>query len=248
MIESRVRLFCFPFSGGSAISYRELGAAIGTIDVTTLELPGRGRRFSEPPLYTVEGMVDDLLEQIGPVLRDPYALFGHSMGAILAYLVAKRLIARGLPQPLALFASGCRAPAAICSEGWHLLPRPAFRAVLADLGGCPPAILVDPELMALYEPVLRADFRAIADYRYASTLPFEFPITVLLGDGDNVSDDEAGQWQRETTHPLVLRKFVGNHFFIFRHWPNIRQLISNAVAKRLAAHLPGVVHDPGETA
>lgn len=230
------RLLCFPFSGGSAISYRGLGAAFDGVEVSTFELPGRGRRFSEAPLDAFGPMVDDLWPRVVPALRAPYALYGHSMGALLAYLIARRVARHGLPGPTRLFVSGSRAPAAVRSDGWHLLPRAEFHRVLADLGGCPPQILAEPELMALYEPVLRADFRAIAGYRHEPmAAPFAFPITALIGTGDTVTDDEAARWQRETTQPLRVERFAGDHFFIFRHWTEIRRLFAGQLAEGLPA-------------
>ncbi|MDM0053047.1 thioesterase II family protein [Variovorax sp. J22R115] len=236
-----MRLLCFPFSGGSATSYRGLGTCFDSIEVSTFELPGRGRRFSEPALERCEPMVEDLLQQIRPRIRAPYALFGHSMGALLAYLIAKRVIAEGLPCPAHLFVSGSRAPAVIFSERWHLLPRQEFHRVLAELGGCPPAILSDPELMALYEPVLRADFGAMASYRHEPSAPFEFPITAVIGQEDRVSHDQARAWQQETVQPLRLERFAGGHFFIFRHWQQIQRLIS----ARLSCAREGDPSGPG---
>lgn len=221
-----MRLLCFPFSGGSAMSYRGLGTSFGRVEVSTFELPGRGRRFSEALLHRFEPMVDDLFAQVRSELREPYAMYGHSMGAILAYLLARRLVDARLPQPVRLFVSGSRAPSMIRSEGWHLLSGQAFQSVLAKLGGCPPALLADAELMALYEPVLRADFEAMANYRYLAHATFRFPITALIGEDDSVSDAEATQWQRETSRPLQLERLSGDHFFIFRHWTHIQRLFS----------------------
>jgi surfactin synthase thioesterase subunit len=98
--------------------------------------------------------------------------------------------------------------------------------MLADLGGCPPGILEDPEIFALYEPVLRSDFQAIANYRYTEAPPLDCPITVLTGAEDNISEDEARQWQCVTTWPLRLKTFPGGHFFILRHWHEIQRLLS----------------------
>ncbi len=220
------RLICFPFSGGGATSYRGLGSSFDDIVVSTVELPGRGRRIAEPLLDACDPIVDDLLRQVRPLLHEPYALFGHSMGALLAYLVAQRVRREGLPLPLSLVVSGGQAPSRIASRGWHLLPRSEFRGVLSELGGCPPAILAEPELMDLYEPVLRADFTAMATYRHVPAPPFDFPITSLIGTEDHVSEEEAGDWQRETTQPLQLRCLPGDHFFILRHWAEIRRVVS----------------------
>lgn len=219
-------LLCIPFSGGNATSYRGLGPGFDGLTVSAFELPGHGRRMAEPLLDDCAPMVDDLLRQVRPLLHKPYLLFGHSMGALLAYLLAQRVRLEGLPTPRALIVSGGQAPARVTSRGWHLLPRPEFLRVLSELGGCPPAILAEPELMDLYEPVLRADFAAMANYRHAPHEPFDFPVTALVGTQDHVSEEEVRDWQQVTTQRLRLHRFPGDHFFIFRHWPQIRQIVS----------------------
>jgi surfactin synthase thioesterase subunit len=173
-------LFCFPFAGGGTLSYRGLEATIGSVSVSTFELPGRGRRFGEPLLVNIELMVEDLFCQIQSQLQAPYAFYGHSMGGLLAYLLARRLTDKALPPPQMLFVSGCKGPVAISLERRHLLAQREFRAMLKKLGGCPDEILADAELMDLYEPVLRADFAAIASYRYEETPPFDLPIIVMI--------------------------------------------------------------------
>ncbi|WP_157264419.1 thioesterase II family protein [Azohydromonas aeria] len=235
------RLLCIPFSGGSALSYRGLGAAFDSIEVLTFELPGRGRRFHEPLLNDCHAMAAELLRQMRPHLHGPCVLFGHSLGSLLAYLVARLARSQGLPAPRALVVSGGRAPTRVIDRGWHRLPRPELHRVLRDLGGCPPAILAEPELMDLYEPVIRADFAALAHYRHEVAAPFDFPVTVLVGADDEVSEDDARAWQQETTLPLQLHRFPGNHFFIEQHWAPIRQLISAHVH---AAGRPALERDP----
>lgn len=219
------RLLCIPFSGGSALSYRELGPSFDSVTVSTFELPGRGRRFAEPLLRDCDAMARDLLRQMRAHLHEPYVLYGHSLGSLLAYLVARLARQQGLPAPRALVVSGGRAPTRTVNRGWHLLAQDEFQGVLRRLGGCPPAVLAEPELMALYEPILRADFAALAGYRHQVAEPFDFPITVLIGRDDEVCDDDARAWQRETLLPLELHCFAGDHFFISRHWPDIRQMV-----------------------
>lgn len=208
------------------MSYRGLGPGFNGTKVSAFELPGHGRRINEPLLHDCAPMVEDLLRQVRPLLGEPYLLFGHSMGALLAYLLAQRVRLEGLPAPRALIVSGGQAPSRVTNRGWHLLPRPEFLRVLSELGGCPPAILAEPELMDLYEPVLRADFAAMANYRHAPHEPFGFPVTALVGTEDHVSEAEARDWQQVTTHPLQLHRFPGDHFFILQHWPQIQQIVS----------------------
>jgi surfactin synthase thioesterase subunit len=221
-----INLFCFPFAGGGAISYRGLGNRFDGVSVSTLELPGRGTRFSEPLLYELDHIVDDLCERIRCRLDNSYAFFGHSMGATVAYALTKRIIEEGLPQPRILFLSGSRGPSVSRNEQRHLLPRPEFFEMLMKLGGCPEEILNERELMELYEPVLRADFAVIDNYRHRQTPPLNMPIIVFNGVDDSVSADEAREWQRESTQLIRYFEFPGDHFFIFRHWESMRRIFS----------------------
>lgn len=226
------KLFCFPFAGGDTLSYRGLGSTIGAAPVATFELPGRGRRIREPLLTDLEHMVDDLLSRIQPDLHGRFGFYGHSMGGLLAYLLTKRLLREMRPLPDVLFVSGCKGPAATRSEQRHLLPRHAFRDMLRGLGGFPPEILADAQFMDFYEPVLRADFSALAGYRYEQTAPLQIPIVALAGSDDSIDEDDVRQWQRETSRPLDLVSLRGEHFFIFQHWPEIRQLFAGYLDDR----------------
>lgn len=239
------RLICVPFSGGSAESYRSLGKSIDSILVSTVELPGRGRRFPEPLLDDCHAMAADLLRQMRPHLFEPYVLYGHSLGSLLVYLVARLARAQGLPQPRAMIVSGGRAPSHVVDRGCHRLPKPELLDVLRDLGGCPPAVLAEPELMDLYEPIMRADFAGLASYRHRPEAPFEFPITVLIGTEDEVSEEAARAWQSETEQPLQLHRFPGDHFFIFRYWPEIRQMVRAHMHGVDQAHARPAVATPG---
>ena len=132
-----MNLFCFPFAGGNVCSYRGLGQSLGRVVVTTFELPGRGRRFREPSLHDLDAMVEDLYRQVRPGLRKPYAFYGHSLGASLAYLLTRRTITEGDLPPRYLFVSGQKGPAVRIDETRHLLPKEAFRDMLIKLGGSP---------------------------------------------------------------------------------------------------------------
>ena len=219
-----INLLCFPFAGGQSYSYRGLGDSFDFVTVSTFDLPGHGKRLSEPLLDDINYIIDDMFNQIQNRLRQPYAFFGHSMGGCLAYLMARRVIREGSAPPVFLFISGRKGPAVVEEGRRHLLPKPQFFKMLEDLGGCPPMILADPELMDLYEPILRADFAALASYRHQEAAPLDIPFLVMIGTDDEIAEDEVMQWQRETTRPLRIVRFPGDHFFIFQHWREIRRL------------------------
>lgn len=220
-----MKLLCFPHAGGNSASYRGLGDAIDFIRIQSFDLPGRGRRIREKPLDDMASLVDDLFDQIRASLNEPYAFFGHSMGASLAYLLARKVAAANLPLPSYLFVSGRCAPSEHKEERRHLLPKAEFLAMLRELGGCPSELLADGELQDLFEPILRADFRAISTFRYPGAHKLDVPILVMIGDQDNVSLGAARKWQLETSRTIRIKRFAGNHFFIMEHMGEIRQLI-----------------------
>jgi surfactin synthase thioesterase subunit len=225
-----LRLFCFPFAGGSSYSYRGLAWGCDSIKVTGLELPGHGRRRREKLLTDIDLMVEDLYRQMRSLLDVPSALFGHSMGADLAHLLARRMAREGHPPPRFLFVSGRKAPVVFKRETRHLMPRREFLKALEELEGCPLEALADPELMELLEPVLRADFSAIASYRYEEATPIEVPIMVMTGVDDDVTDEDALEWRRETSCECRHVRFPGGHFFIDQNWSEIRQLMAECLA------------------
>jgi len=226
-------LFCLPFAGGSAYSYRDLERHAEGVRFVTLELPGRGRRFSAPLLTTLPDMVDELFGQIRGHLGGPYGLYGHSLGACLAYLLVKRITGERCPLPQRLFVSGREAPSiSPQAEGRHLLPRDRFIEALRCFEGTVPEVLENREMMDLFEPVLRADFQALDGYVHERSAPFTVPITVLRGSEEKVSRDEALAWQKETTVAIEYREFTGGHFFIFRHAEAISRLLAQGLAGR----------------
>ena len=230
-------LYCFPFAGGNAWSYRSLQAKLSPrVAVEGLELPGRGRRSAEPLCPSLERLADDLFEQLRPrVALAPFAFYGHSMGALLALLTARRLRAHGLPQPIALIVSGSDAPAAMKPRRRHLLPPAAFVAMLDELGGCPPQVLADRELLAFFEPILRADFQAVETWDRRREPPLDAPIVALIGADDETSAEGAGAWAGETTAGCETREYPGGHFFILDQWPAIAQVIEAQLARPASA-------------
>lgn len=228
-----IRLFCLPFAGGSAYAYNPFREHLPErIELVPIELPGHGRRMREPLLSTLPEMIEEVLGQLRRHgLDTPYAIYAHSMGGLLSYLLARRILADGLPAPRRLIISGCSAPPLIPKESKKShLPKPRFVEMLEELGGCPPEILANAELLDLFEPVLRADFKAVESYVYQALPPLDLPFTLLYGD----RDAEAGRatispWQNETTRPIALHEFSGDHFFIFEHLPEIGRIIAEAL-------------------
>jgi medium-chain acyl-[acyl-carrier-protein] hydrolase len=230
-----VRLFCFPYAGGGSMIYRAwLRDLPPSIDAIPARLPGREARLNEVPLKRIEPLADALCEAMRPLLDRPFALFGHSMGAKLAFEVARRLSAAGF-EPLHLFVSGARGPQAPGTDASvYNLPEPEFIEKLRELNGTPNEVLEHPELIRLLIPLLRADFESVHTYRYQAGLMLGCPITAYGGLKDrDVSSEHLSAWRKETAASFVQRMLPGDHFFINTE----RQLLIQSVSQELQRQL-----------
>jgi surfactin synthase thioesterase subunit len=222
-----MKLFCIPFAGGSSYSYKGLSDELhSSVEAVMLELPGRGRRFPEPLLTDAHAIADDLYKQVTAQLHEPYAFYGHSLGSLLAFLLTRRIMNDGHRKPLYLFLSGCEAPSVLPREIRHLLPKREFKEVVRSFGGCPPDVLNNEELMEIFEPILRADFKAYETYIHEAGTKLDVPIVAMIGDEEDLAMEEVKKWQAETSSRMSLYLFPGDHFFIYRHWDRIGRLIS----------------------
>jgi surfactin synthase thioesterase subunit len=217
-----MRLFCLPYAGGSALRvYHEWPALFPDgdgIDVRPLELPGRGSRMAESPCTSVDALVDDLVPTVLSALDSgPYALFGHSLGGLLAFELARRLEHVHRRPPAHLLVSAFEAPDPPPEpDRDHLLPDPEFRARLRELVGTPEEVLANDDLMEILIPVLRADFTVSNTYRFASPwLTLSCPLTVFGGlDDPEAPPPTLRAWQHRTTGAFRLRLLPGDHFFL----------------------------------
>jgi medium-chain acyl-[acyl-carrier-protein] hydrolase len=214
--ESCARLFCFPYAGGSATVFASWPERLPGVDIRPVQLPGRGNRLHEAPISGWQAIVHGLAPALPPLLDRPFAFFGHSMGALLAFEMTRFLRRQGHRLPAHLFVSGCRAPHIPDADRISPdLPEEAFRARLRALGGTPPEVLGDRELMALFMPALRADFAVCATYECRTEPPLPCPITVFGGrDDEESTPEQLEEWQAHTTEILRIREFPGGHFFL----------------------------------
>lgn len=233
MIHLTTSLFCFPFAGGNVYSYRPLAQNISpTVPVVTFEPPGRGRRGQEPRLTDIDAMASDLTSQLAPSIQQPYALFGHSMGALVIYLATHKLMQNNLPLPRHLFLSGKSAPDQTSVEArWYTLPLEEFKQKLITLGGCPPAVCNDRELMEYFAPIIRDDMRVVAEYQHTALPPLPVPITVLIGDQESTTCEQAWRWKCFTNNTCNVVTYPGGHFFLFDHIDVIGTLIQATLAE-----------------
>lgn len=215
---ARVRLYCLPFAGGAASAYRSWGDLMGAdVEVTAVQLPGREMRLREPPFDRVEPLVTavaDVLEGVGD--RRPYAVFGHSMGALIGFELVRELRRRGRPLPVALVASGRNAPHLPPRDPlMHPLPHDQFVDRLRRFEGTPEAVLEHQELMAMLVPLLRADFAVNEAYTHRPEAPLEMPLLAMGGVEDEEATPEGvGEWSGYTTGPFDLKIYPGGHFFL----------------------------------
>ena len=229
-----LRLFCFPYGGGAVQAYRSwIKTLPPEIDVCAIQLPGRGNRLREPPLTKMSLAVELVGKEIVSLLDRPYAFFGHSMGAILAFEVARLLRCGGHQCPTHLFVSGHKAPQIPKTEPFtYNLPDAEFIEELKRLNGTPMEVLEHPETMRMMLPLLRADFESIQTYSYKDEAPLDSPITALGGLLDpDISRETLEPWREQTTAAFNLQMFAGDHFFLHKEQTRVLRVIAQEAYK-----------------
>lgn len=222
--EARVRLLCFPHAGGTAASFHGLAAALPpSVEVLAVQYPGRQDRLAEPPLDRLCDLAEQIAGRLSGRPGPPMVLFGHSMGAVVAFETARRL----RREPAGLIVSGHPAPSA------PRRPLPpsdddSLLAELRELDGTDPRLLADPEMRGIILRTLRADYRAAETYEYVPGPPLRLPLSAMIGDADPaVTVAGALTWRAHTSAWRGLRTFPGGHFY-FTSWP--RQVVDALLA------------------
>jgi len=186
------------------------------VQVCAVQLPGRENRLSEPPSQSTTELVPLLVEGLRPFLDRPYAFFGHSMGALLAFEATRTLRSHGMRLPGYLFLSSHRAPhLAQRAKQIHRLQGAEFIDALRNLRGTPEEVLNHEELMQIAEPILRADFGLCERYVYTPGEPLNMPMSVFGGLEDmDVLEEDLSAWAPYTTAAMRLRMFAGHHLYL----------------------------------
>lgn len=226
---ARLRLFCLAHAGGGASAFRGWADALpAEVEVCPVQLPGRENRIAEPAITRMEPLIDALSAAVLPYLDLPFALLGHSNGALIGFELARRLRADARPGPAHLYASGRRAPDSASGRApTSHLPDAEFLEDLRRLGGLPDALLQHQELVALLLPTLRADVALNESYVFAEGEPLDCPITAYAGLADaKVTADQVQAWGRHTRGPFTVRRFAGGHFFIQESRPEFLRVLS----------------------
>jgi surfactin synthase thioesterase subunit len=242
MATERVQLVCLPYAGAGAVAYRGWqGRLPHWIELIALELPGRGLRQAEPVVQDWSELTDIVMAAVRARVSGRLALFGHSMGALVAIELAHALRARGGPTPLWLGASGCVAPQQRELDlSWRDCPDESLVAELRALGGTPPEVLECRDLLDLVLPAVRADFHLCGSYRPAPRAPLDCPMLVLGGVGDPISRpyDNLSAWSRETNGPCRVELVDGGHFFIHEREAAVAGLVISSLAESVGRQEP----------
>ncbi|MFE9837994.1 thioesterase II family protein [Streptomyces sp. NPDC005551] len=235
------RLVCFPHAGGSATAFKDLAHALPAhFDVVSVQYPGRQDRYREEPFTAlaplVEAVARELARELAADRGRPYALFGHSMGSLVAFETARLLARQQLPGPQRLFVSGRGAPDAHGHIPYHLYDDADVLADVRRLGGTDQSMLEDPDVLELVLPALRADYGALGTYSWRPGEPLAAPVTALIGDSDPmVTAQEARTWERHTTGGFGLKVFPGGHFYLFDQLGQVAAALTEGLLTEAAA-------------
>lgn len=231
-------LFCLPYAGGSECIYSKWKSYLDdTIKLCPIVLKGRGKRFYEDFYEDLEEAVDDIFnsmnEYLNQEIHSEYAIYGHSMGSLLAYELYYKLKARGVKTPTHIFFSGYGAPNLMKQkEGIHELPNKEFIKMLIELGGVSDAFLEDEELLEIFIPIIRSDFKIINQYKFKDRdEKLEVNISIFNGTKDVIDRKAILGWKELVNKGIEIYNFEGDHFFIDDYFKEIIKIINYTLNK-----------------
>ncbi|WP_367044711.1 alpha/beta fold hydrolase [Streptomyces sp. Je 1-332] len=240
--DAELRLVCFPHAGGAATAYVPLSRALApAVDVLAVQYPGRQERRLEAPAASLtslaESVADELMTAMGTGV--PYAFFGHSMGAAIAYETALRIEELGGTMPVRLFLSGRGAPTP-APRGSDLVHDDAeLIEKIRSLGGTATGVLDEPDLLEMVLPALRADYGILGGYHWSPRPPLDTPFTVLVGDADPVvATADARAWLEHSTAQGEFHVLPGGHFYLDSRTAAVAEVIGAALRRVKSPSLP----------
>ncbi|NEA46423.1 thioesterase [Streptomyces sp. SID10815] len=233
-----VELLCLPHAGAGASAYRAWATGLEHSGVAAcpVQPPGRERRRDEPPFTDVRPLARALADEIAEVITGPFALFGHSTGALCAFETARQLRRIGGPRPVHLFVSGRPAPhLPLDRHDLAGMTLPELTETLRRLGGTPESVLSQQGLLAALQPVLAADFSVNEAYDHRAEPALDIPFTAFAGEQDGgAGPRDTAAWAEHTTESFRLHVLEGGHFAVFAHAERVHALVAEA----LADHVP----------
>lgn len=226
--EAKLNIFFFPHAGGGTLTFRTWQKYLpSSVGCYFTQLPGREQRIGELPFHRLKPLIQELGKAILPYLDTPFVFFGHSMGALISFELARELRRNNLPLPLHLFVAACAAPQI---QDWHpqihTLSDSDFLKEISTYAGLPNEILSDREAMQTILPASRADFTLCETYHYLPEAALACPISAFGGIVDSyVAFEDIAAWRVQTSASFIMRMFPGNHFFLHEAKEQIVQLI-----------------------
>ena len=234
-----MRLFSFPHAGGGSSEFVAWANRFGPdLELICIQLPGRGSRIGEPPYVELPTMLREIADAICPFVSEPFALIGHSFGALVAFELARLLRRTSGQEPEHLFVSAARAPhLGLPHAPLHKLPDGEFITALhSHYGGLPPAVTRERELLQLLLPAIRADLTAYETYVCQPEQPLDCPITAFTGSQDSTATAEAAaEWSIHTSAEFQMNILPGDHFFLEMN----RDFLIRAIVSKLCIPLFG---------
>lgn len=226
-----IKLFCIPHAGGSATNYIKWNRYFDdTIKLCPIEIAGRGRRFDETLISEMDLMVNDIYNTIKKEINSSeYAIFGHSMGSIIAFELYHKIKEQGMKEPVHIFFSARTSPD-ICKDKdiMHKLPYERFIKEIYKIGGTSVDIFENKELCNIFVPILRSDYKLIETYKYTEkNVLIDCDITILYGEQDqSIELEYLNEWQKHTRQKCIIKGFPGGHFFINEKIEEVINLIN----------------------
>lgn len=227
----KIKLFCLPYAGGAANIYDQWNKNLSKeIELCPIDLAGRGNRIIEKPYENLEAAVNDIFNIIKDDISEfDYAVFGHSMGALLAYELVQKILSFGKKAPLHVFFSG-RKPVHIPKTGKHYsnMNTLEFKEAVLSLGVTPREIFENSDLNEIFIPILRSDFSIAETFvERPKIVPLKFDISILIGKDEKITSEEAEQWKLHTTEKCSIYYIEGGHFFLLNKQQAVIDIVNN---------------------
>lgn len=232
-----MKLFCFSYAGGSAAVYLKWKKIMdSSIEIVPVELPGRGKRFSERLCYDMNEVVRDVYSKLEKnFINEDYMFYGHSMGSWIVYYLTNEIIKQGGRVPRRLFLSGKEAPHIKKNlQVYHEMNDDEFINKIYELGGTPKEIIENKDLLDIYIPILKNDYKLIETCQYEKPIKkYDFDITIFNGRDDDINQNDVYGWKEYTSKQFKVYNFEGGHFFINYHEKEMLDIIYRQSKKDL---------------